>query len=208
MKIIIISNPIEIPKEHETINVLLEQGLECFHLRKPGCSKSDLELFLKKINPKFYRKIALHSHYELIQKYNIGGIHLTEQSRKSQVVLDACKAANQKGINVSCSFHVNSDIHGLKNFDYLLVSPVFDSISKEGYMAIDNLKLKDTLHQLRTNGRYDIIALGGVEENKAEKIMNMGFDGMALLGAIWQNPDQAIEKFSNIRSRVQQLQRV
>ncbi len=53
MKLILISNPENVEGEHELINVLLDKGVDYFHLRKPGQTKKEVEAFLNRINPKY-----------------------------------------------------------------------------------------------------------------------------------------------------------
>jgi hypothetical protein len=45
-----------------------------------------------------------------------------------------------------------------------------------------------------------IIALGGMNEDKVETVRNLGFSGIALLGAIWQN-ENPVGKFKQVQER-------
>ncbi len=48
------------------------------------------------------------------------------------------------------------------------------------------------------NLKTKVIALGGVNIEKIEQVMDMGFDGMALLGGIWKSGNP-IAQFKNIK---------
>ena len=183
--IILISNPAPVKDEHEIIRQIFDEGLTVFHLRKKEYPESDLRTFIENIPEKYRGKIVLHSHYHLAAEYGLRGIH----------VPPTFKGEAPGGI-LSVSFHTVEEI--LKSdipFDYGFLSPVFDSISKEGYQSrfnIDELKL--FLKDLKAK----IIALGGIDEDKIESVKDMGFSGIALLGAIWQNEHPA-DKFKRIK---------
>ena len=46
MKIIVISNSDDLVDEHHIIEQLFEEGLDCFHLRKPYKNIEELEQFM------------------------------------------------------------------------------------------------------------------------------------------------------------------
>jgi hypothetical protein len=71
-----------------------------------------------------------------------------------------------------------------KGWDYLVLGPVFDSISKPGYTA----RQFDSIPP-------NAIGIGGIQPANAGKVKQMGFRGAALLGAIWQEPSLAVEVF-------------
>ncbi|WP_448634717.1 hypothetical protein [Pedobacter panaciterrae] len=46
-----------------------------------------------------------------------------------------------------------------------------------------------------------LIALGGIDDKNAEALSLMGFDGVAVLGFIWNDPSKAISNFKRIQER-------
>jgi len=83
---------------------------------------------------------------------------------------------------ISChSFEEVKKLEG--KVDYCFLSPIYDSISKEGYKAkFEKKELKKFLQQKR---KTKIIALGGMTEENYKKALDLGFDGGAFLGAVW-----------------------
>ena len=162
--------------------------MSIFHLRKPESSSQELVLLLQEINPIYYSKIALHSHHYMAKSFGINRLHYTEASRKQLTEMDL---QEKKAENIfSTSVHSMTDYENLLNhFEYTFLSPVFDSISKPGYQAqsFDLSKKTET----------KLIALGGINETNCSKAFDMGFDGIALLGSIWQN-DNGINNFKKI----------
>jgi thiamine-phosphate pyrophosphorylase len=193
--VIVISSPTPITKEASLINQLFDEGLALFHLRKPESSSQELVLLLQEINPIYYPKIVLHSHHYLAKSFGINRLHFNEVSRK-QLVEDALETYNAEGVILSTSIHSTDDYNQLSDkFDYAFLSPVFDSISKPNYQA-------QTFNLSSINKKTDIklIALGGIDETNCTKAFEMGFDGIALLGAIW-NSENKITAFKTIQSQ-------
>src|ERR1019366_1979318 len=97
----------------------------------------------------------------------------------------------------SVSFHSLGEIKNVNPvFQYVFISPVFDCISKENYKTkIDKTALKLFL-QDKVN-EPEIIALGGINEETINQPMEIGFDGLAVLGAIWMS-NNPIEKFNHL----------
>ncbi|MDR3001851.1 MAG: thiamine phosphate synthase [Fibromonadaceae bacterium] len=94
------------------------------------------------------------------------------------------------------SAHSFEDLEKISdNAEICFLSPVFDSISKFGYKAKyskDELKQGITAwrdFQKKQNRSQKLFALGGVEADNIAELKELGFDGAAILGAIWHDPD-------------------
>lgn len=91
-----------------------------------------------------------------------------------------------------------------EKFEYAFLSPIFGSISKDGYKSNFNLQdVKSFLDKRKapsTNKDIDgaLIALGGIDEDKIEIANELGFAGVAVLGALWQS-NNPIEKFNILK---------
>lgn len=202
MKVIVISNPEELTGEAKIVVELFEAGLERFHLRKPKYSTNSLRNYLDKIPAKYRNRIVIHSHHELSIPYKLGGIHVTEHHRTQNYwqtwLLTKYIKLRRPGIEITTGFHT---IGSLKNdnskYSYVFLSPVFDSITKIGYRSTFN---EDSLIKMIGKSSYNVIALGGVDEDKISKAHELGFYGVALMGSIWKSKDP-VEKFK----RIQQL---
>lgn len=180
--LIVISNPTILPKENEVITRLFKKGMQVFHLRKPGVSKKEIKKLLLAIPKRFHKRIVLHSHYSLLNEFHLKGIHYTEKTRKKKLPL----SFRSKEHTVSASFHAFKDIQGSQRaYDYIFLSPVFDSISKKGYKKnFAEPELRELLVK-----KKNIFALGGVEPVTIKKIQSMGFKGAASLGYIWESKE-------------------
>lgn len=198
-KFIVISPSELLPDEQTVLTDLFSNGLNLFHLRKPAFSKKKMEQYIQQIPEKFYSKIVIHSHYELTLKYNLKGIHLTENTRKNKL------NTLLKNKSISASFHNLQDLQSHRRmYDYVFLSPIFNSLSKKNYKS--NFDLNDVeyiLNSFRKRKKYipQVIALGGIEIDNINLVKQAGFSGAAVLGAIWEskNPFQA---FLDLKSEI------
>lgn len=182
MKLIVTTTPTYFVEEDKIITALFDEGLEILHLRKPNTAPVYAERLLTLIPEKYRKRIVVHGHFYLKEEYKLRGIHLNQRN--------PLIPENYSG-QTSTSCHSLEEVKDKKsNFDYVFLSPIFDSISKEGY------KSPFTPEQLRTaskNGIIDkhVIALGGIDENNIQQIKDYGFGGAAVLGGLWNkfNPE-------------------
>jgi thiamine-phosphate pyrophosphorylase len=211
MKLIVISPTEQYKNELQVVKELLEMGLDKYHLRKPHFSISQMEEFINGIPQKFHHKITLHSFHQLKEKFNLGGIHFTKkhfQWSEGRMKMMSKLINVKEGQTVSTSFHSLKELSEkhYNSYSYIFLSPVFDSISKENYKAsfdLDTLKTSLVDFKKSSNEGYktDIIALGGVKKDNLNKVAELGFDGIALLGAIWteKGAEYAVEAFREIK---------
>ncbi|WPU92094.1 thiamine phosphate synthase [Mucilaginibacter sabulilitoris] len=200
MQLIVISNPEAIPNEAGIINQLFEAGLTRLHVRKPGYGGKQVAALLTQIDEPYRHYIALHQHHALAQDFGIERLHYTEQER---INTDAGKLAaqNKQGYILSTSIHNMAALPSLKWFDNAFLSPVFNSISKPGYMT----NLAESFYLDNQGKNLNVIALGGIDISNINKIKAMNFDGVAVLGTIWNEPQIALSNFKNLKQELQIL---
>lgn len=200
---IVITNPITVVNEIDTIHSLFESGLELLHIRKPDFSASEMRSFLSEIKLDFREQLVLHNHHHLASAFGINRIHFSESQRKKTLTLfgkSSFETYKTKGFHLSTSVHNMDDFNALDNvFEYAFLGPIFPSISKEDYSSkTDWFKVIKN----RTNYATKLIALGGIESKNAEQTLQNGFDKVALLGTIW-NQNNSIENFKSCQKIVQ-----
>jgi len=205
MKLILISNPINLNNEHTLLCSLFENGLEYFHLRKSDFTSDEMEAYIKQIPAEYLSKIVLHSHHHLVDKYHLKGKHKTSANTSEITVkqLIADKADERRIENfISTSFHSTEEIMACDyNYEYAFLSPIFDSISKKGYTSkFNQTELKSFLST--RDKKMELIALGGISEETIHQAMDLGFNGIAVLGAIW-NSKIPVKHFINMHKLLQ-----
>lgn len=166
--------------------------LGVLHLRT---CKKDACYFLDTLPKSYHQKIVVHEHLDLVAKYKLKGIHLKSWQRKNmpyENLLEYCKAMKDKNKSVSSAFHTLEELKNYAQipFDYVFLGPVFDSISKPNYAG----------KKINLNGfekPFKIVALGGISLKNYQQALNMHFDEVAVLGAIWEtkNPVQSFSQW-------------
>ncbi|HAS41046.1 MAG TPA: hypothetical protein DCS93_11220 [Microscillaceae bacterium] len=199
MNIIVISDPEEVPNEAFILNALFEHGLEVFHLRKPAYTKAKTEALIEAIDPQYRDRVVLHHRYPLAMDYGLRGIHFTGHFIRDcfPKLEDWYQEAKQYNMTVSASKHQLTELTSLEvTYDYVFLSPIFDSISKVGYKS--NFADLESVVDYKTYTK--IVALGGVTVDKIDQLKRMRFNGAAVLGAIWQEPDKAVQAFMALKA--------
>ena len=207
MKLIVVSTPKNFTTEPQQVTMMFDRGLEIFHLRKPRFSKQNMIEYLSLIPERYHNRIVIHSKHLLALKFNLRGIHLTSAHRKQKIRtwfrIQRLKIKLPE-IKITASFHsLEKLLEEKRVFDYVFLSPVFDSISKakhQGKFRGQNLEV--ILNKLP----QDVIALGGVDIDRIDEIIDMGFAGMAVLGAIWES-DKSLDRFIKIYEACKQKNR-
>lgn len=177
MQIIVITRPDFFPREADEITRLFVAGLEILHLRKPQSHAGALENLLRTIPSEYYSRIVLHEHFDLAERYSLRGVHLNRRNPEAPLAYTGA---------ISRSCHSLEEVQIYKAVcDYVFLSPIYDSISKEGYGAAFS---KECLRNAQGNGIIDqqVYALGGITSEHLPEIRSFGFGGAALLGDIWQ----------------------
>jgi len=194
--LVVISYPTAVADEANSINALFDEGLKILHLRKPGIAKADLCLILNAIRPYYRYRIALHQHHEIAAEFGINRLHFTESGRKTTSYDKLSQLKQLYNNKLSTSIHQLDDYVNLPScFDYTFFGPVFNSISKQGYISTlpENFKFPLLFNQ------PDPIALGGIDATNIQKALDMQFSGVAALGIIWKKPGESIQQFKTLQ---------
>lgn len=185
LELIVISSPVPVPNEADGIQQLFEAGMELFHLRKPDMDQDAFLKLLAQMDSKYCNRMAIHQHHDLADDFGIKRLHFTEWKRKN-TAKDELLGLKEKGLKISTSIHDLGLLTSLSHFDYVFFSPVFDSLSKKGYSS----SLESGFRLAKPVGSPKVMALGGVELKNLSQVKAMGFDGAAVLGAIWNQTEK------------------
>ncbi|WP_379953174.1 thiamine phosphate synthase [Dokdonia sp. R78006] len=191
--IIVLSPENDISNEVEILHQLFKRGLACYHVRKPHKSYEEYCAYIQEIDTSFHDRVVVHDHHMIINEFNLKGIHFKEQHRIDHIDNPGkyFKELNMFGKTISSSFH---DLQNLEDcyfeFDYHFLSPVFNSISKEGYKG----RGFDVTESNKT-----IIALGGICPENVAQVKQLGYNGIAVLGSIWK-AENPLQCFKNIKA--------
>jgi len=179
MKLVVLSNPSGLTDEHLLIKFMFEHGMEYFHIRKPNHTIEQIRQYLGLIPEKYWQRISLHSHHELVEEFRGVNVHFNKDNPETY---EKYQLMGRKSISTHGLLELE-DLHD--DISYAFLSPVFNSISKQGYNAMFDLdELTKSLSELDSSA--SIIALGGIENDKIQRCYELGFSGVGVLGAIWE----------------------
>lgn len=205
MKIILYTAPEPVANEIEVITTMLSNGVDYLYLRRENRDTYYWSAFVEQIPSAWHDKIIC-SDFRTLHEMQLGGFHF-----KADMLKDLEEKDIQENLSMMRKESIRSSrtVRSIKEmkdndgkFDIFLVAPVFESISKKGHTrAWDFDALKEFLHH--RSGSSEIFALGGVDADKVDMLHLLGFDGIALLGAIWHQPDKALANFQMIKERCQ-----
>lgn len=177
MKIVAITTPKIIDEDASIIKYLLERGIYSIHLRKPDSNINDCRNLLVKLTAEERSQIVIHDYPELYYEFSLKGIH----TNRNVLTLPT----EYNGFKTRSCHSFEEIIEYKNNYDYLFLSPIFDSISKSGYKS--NFNITDLLNA-SANGIIDdkVIALGGVTLDRISYLKELNFGGVAMIGSIYK----------------------
>ena len=201
MKIIVISPSKIRDNEINAVVQMFEAGLDTYHVRKPTFSTKQMQEYIEQIPKQFHNRIIIHSHHNLARKYNLQGVHYTKKHLEKNIR----NWWREKMLRLSTSHFIKTTSHGKLSslydaedlkFDYVFLSPIFDSITGKYQSGFYEESIKAAINK---TGKK-IIARGGVDITRVDKIHELGFYGLALYSVIWDKENPLEEYLKVVRS--------
>jgi thiamine-phosphate pyrophosphorylase len=180
MRIVVISPEAEDPRELPAMEGLFAAGLGRYHVRKPAWTRGALEAWLGGLPAAWRPRIVLHQHHALANRLGLGGVHERDLGEKSAV----------RAFSRSCHA-IESLRASLPRYESLFFGPVFASLTKEGYGPAADFPWDALASLLSERAPSDarVLAIGGVTSAGLARCRELGFDGAAVLGAVWNTQD-------------------
>lgn len=195
MQIVVISPEAEDPRELRAMEGFFAAGLERYHVRKPAWSGAALESWLSCLPREWSARIVLHGHGP-------------RAARLGLAAHDRDEPGNPGTAGTSRSCHsVSSLLRHLPNYRTIIFGPVFPSVTKPGYGPAADFPWDELTAVLgrRSPGDARVLAIGGITSSALARCRDLGFDGAALLGAVW-NQDDPVGAYAAIRDQAAQLE--
>lgn len=191
--IIVITPEDEVRDEMRLVKKLFAAGLPRLHLRRHEWTVNELRDWLCEVPKKYRERIVVHGHPELVAEFGLAGVHV--QAGKGR------PARLPEGVALSRSCHDYGELcHGPKDCVYATLGPVFPSVSKRGYAPRRTPEEYAAIvsYWKTENKGHPVVALGGITPENAGEARKLGFDGIAVVGTVWESPNP-VEAFKALR---------
>lgn len=198
--------------EYDILEGMLEAGLQKLHLRKPGASDAERAALLERLAPRWASRLVWHGSRERAACYGIPQIHGSVDFADGQGKSGGGRFAGRVDGGgepgrvtgggavggepaISTSVHSWAEMKALPaGLAYAFISPLFDSISKQGYGANPAL-LQQPVDDLPCMP----IGLGGIDAGTIGEVIRAGWKGAAVLGWVWASPAEAVQRYEQLK---------
>lgn len=204
MKLILLSPSDKKELELPFLLKMFEEGLQTYHLRKVKYSTRQLKNFIGEIPEKYHNRIVIHTHHELVMKYNLKGIYISRSHKKRKLrtwLRMQWFKLRKRQLCVSATVRSIEDVlDNNSKYNYVFLSPVFDSQSGNTQAGFSEHNLRSSIQQ----AKLPVIARGGVSIDKIEKAKELGFAGVAFYSHIWKSKNP-LEEFRKVKEKFTEL---
>ncbi len=168
-----------------------ENGVTAVQLREKKALTREfiqLALDLKKILDPLHIPLIINDRVDIALAVDASGVHLGQHDMP--VSLARNLLGDDKIIGLSVESDVDVENADALDVDYLGVSPIFQTPTKSDTVAEWGL---EGLKKVSLASRYPLVAIGGINHENAERVMQNGADGVAVVSAICasENPGKA-----------------
>ncbi len=181
----------------DTISFALKGGVKTVQLREKGLATHELYSIaceLRKITSDFKANFIINDRVDIALAVEADGVHLGWQSLPFGIVRKLLGFEKLIGV----STHNRQEALQAQEYgaDYITFGPIFDTPSKAGLLKPTGV---EAIQKLKKEINIPIVALGGINENNAEAVLDGGADGIAVISSIMQadNPEGAAKCLFN-----------
>lgn len=170
--------------DRAVVRALADAGVTGFQVRAKGLSDADLLAFtgavIEDVRP-HGATVVVNDRVDIALVAGADGVHL---GRSDLPVAAARRLAPDLLMGATCRDSGQARAAALDGADYAGFGPVFATSSKAGLPAPLGL------HAVaEASGRLPLIAIGGIGAAGARAARAAGAHGVAVIGAIWRQPD-------------------
>jgi thiamine-phosphate pyrophosphorylase len=166
----------------EIIKLAIEGGVGTVQLREKDLSAKDLYVLakeLREITKKLNANLIINDRADIAHAVDADGVHLGWQSLNIEAVRKII--GQEKLIGFSTHNLKEAEKANIEGADYITISPVFDTPYKDYY--IQPLGTKE-INKIKRRVNIPVIALGGINEDNIEEVLENGADGIAVISTI------------------------
>ncbi|GHF89533.1 thiamine phosphate synthase [Thalassotalea marina] len=183
----------------EWLETLMPLGIEIIQLRVKNKSQAELDNLIEKavaLAKNYHTRLFINDYWQLAIKHGAYGVHIGQED-----LLDAdLHAIQQAGLRLGISTHGCYEFLLAQQLkpSYLAMGAIFPTKTKDmtgQIQGIDNLK-----QVLNLSEDIPVVAIGGINEERAPDVWATGTDSIAVVTAITEasNPSEAVKRFQRL----------
>lgn len=178
----------------DIIKQAIEGGVETVQLREKDLSTRDLYSLAKEIREITKKKdvnLIINDRVDIAIAVDADGVHLGWKSLEPGIIRRMI--GRDKLIGFSAHSITEAESAGKSGIDYVTISPIFDTVKKDYFIKpLGTEEIRKAKEQID----IPVIALGGINENNVNDVLENGADGIAVISAILQseNPRQSASR--------------
>jgi hydroxymethylpyrimidine kinase / phosphomethylpyrimidine kinase / thiamine-phosphate diphosphorylase len=178
----------------EWIARLAPEGVTTIQLRIKDLTGELLEREIKdaiEVARKYRCRLFINDFWQLAIKYSAYGVHLGQEDIDLADIEAIHKAGLRLGLSSHCHYEVARAI-GYKP-SYIACGPVYHTNTKQMPWLPQGIK---GLSYWRNLLNYPLVAIGGINERRIKRVVNVGVDSVAMISAITEaeNPEVLTRK--------------
>lgn len=185
---------------HDVLNEALKAGITLFQFREKGTNalkgseKMELAKELLDLCHQYQVPFIINDDVELAKEINADGIHVGQDDAD---VNEFAQYFTDKIIGLSISDLDEYSQSDLTNVDYIGVGPIYSTPSKSDAHLPVGPEMITTFKKM--NSQIPIVAIGGINNNNVEPIVDAGADGISVISAISksENIEGTVKKFKD-----------
>lgn len=176
--------------EQKILFRLFENGLSCFHLRRPHWTAARCSSWIESVPAKWRSRIVLHQHPQLVRKYNLAGFHGVPggsggNGLSGKMFVQCENYQDLLKVGTSCRRIALGPVFPPEKYDVTVPRRTLSE-----YAAI-------AAYWKKQGGKAEIFAFGGVRAEGLRKCREAGFSGVVVVGAVWDARDP-VKAFKNL----------
>jgi len=178
---------------------LFPLGLEVIQLRLKNKSDQDVELLIAEaiaLSKQYKTRLIINDYWQLAIKHGAYGVHIGQEDLQDADLTEIQQAGLRLGIST----------HGCYEFllaqqlmpSYLAIGAIFPTKTKNMTGQIQGLENLKQILKLSTD--IPVVAIGGINHQRAERVWQTGVDSVAVVTAITEseNAEIAVKQFQQI----------
>lgn len=179
----------------DTVRFAIKGGVDTVQLREKDLSSNELFKLasdLKEITTELNAGLIINDRPDIMLAVGADGTHI---GKRSMPIKEVRKIIGDKKL-IGFSAHNLQEAEHAQNegADYISISPVFATSSKKG-INVNQKQAQpepigpEAIKKIKKTVHCPVIALGGINEDNIDKVLENGADGVAVVSSILLAPD-------------------